>query len=165
MKKICSLLLALGFLANQALAGPVVIWGSSVGRPEAQNLTNLFCFFDGSCLSSSSIAAINNTSGVNTGDEPEFDVVNVNSNVNPAVNHKTYNCDVTFGGFSITLFAPANKAWIKINDAKGLISLANSIVVNPHASEKIQYMGASYAVYGPGAAFTIFSDGTDWFVQ
>lgn len=97
-----------------------------------------------------------------TANPSPYSVSSINSNTT-GVNGTTYLCDTSGGAFNLTLFSPVSGAFVIIKDKTGSFQTNNLTVVR-FGSEKIEGIAASKALQTNWGAFSLFSDGTDWFM-
>lgn len=97
-----------------------------------------------------------------TADPTPYVVSSINSNTSAATGN-TYLCDTSGGAFNVTLPSPVTGAFIVIKDKLGTFGTNNLTVVRA-GSEKIEGLAASKVLQTNWGAFSIFSDGTDWFM-
>jgi len=95
--------------------------------------------------------------------DPTPYVVNTISSNTTAVSGNTYLCDTSGGAFNLTLPTPVANAFITIKDKTGSFQTNNLTVVQA-GSEKIEGLAASKVLQTPWGAFSLFSDGTDWYM-
>lgn len=76
---------------------------------------------------------------------------------------KYLNVDVSGGAATINLPAPSSGLIYRIKDSKGNSS-TNNITVNPNGAEKIEGLAVAKIFQSDWGFWTIYSDGTDWFI-
>lgn len=109
-------------------------------------------------------ATLNSVSGVLTwvATPSPYAVSTINSNTN-AVSGTTYLCDTSGGSFTVTLPTPVNGAFITIKDKTGSFQ-TNNLTLAQNASEQIEGLAASKLLQTNWGGWSIFSDGTNWYM-
>ncbi len=93
---------------------------------------------------------------------PFFSVVTISSNT-AAVASTTYLANTSGASFTLTLPAPFSGAFVAIKDSTGSFQ-TNPLTVAPHAAESIEGLAASKILQTNWGAWSIFSDGTNWYM-
>lgn len=81
-----------------------------------------------------------------------------------AATHRDVNVDTSAGAVTLTLPTPTLGLEFRIKDSKGTFG-TNACTLARAGTEKIEGLAASLILSADWGAYTIYSDGTDWFIR